>query len=581
MAEASEAGSVSPFGAPWWRELTRYHWWVLLVAALGWLFDTMDQQLFTLSRSRALDELLAVRVSAGELDGMTLERAVRMLGIPAKEAGGFRGVEVRLPGSGGQRGVLRLLPSSESAAAREYPLVGSVAAGPTEPVLVYPTTQRRDTFGQIATAILIAGWATGGLFFGIIGDKWGRAFTMMLTILIYSIFTGLSAVSFTWWDFTIYRFLTGMGVGGEFAAGVALVAEVMPDRARPYALGMLQALSAVGNMMGAGVGYVVLSAMGASWRYMYVVGILPALLVVLIRRKLKEPERWQAAKESAGHLVSERLGAFGDLFRQQPWRKHSLIGVVLVMSGVIGLWGVGFWTPELIRDRVLGDMPAREKDGIATLAFGTQHLGALFGIWAISLFSQGLPRRRALPMGIAALVSLGAVWATWRWANTYQSQALDLLMSLAVVLFLFFALTTVSALLQGVGRRGAFDLAFIAALASTFMVFGFMNHRSQIFWMVPMLGFFGLMVFGCYAMYLPELYPTRLRSTGTGFCYNVARYLATVQAPLMIAFVSGLQHFGSDAAFRFAAVTVAVVGYVVGLAVLPFAPETKDRPLPD
>ena len=102
-----------------------------------------------------------------------------------------------------------------------------------------------------AVSVFLMGWGIGGLIFGVMGDRIGRAKTMMITILVYSIFTGLSAVSTSFWDFAIYRFLTGMGVGGEFAVGVALVAEVMPDRARPYTLALLQALSAVGNISAA------------------------------------------------------------------------------------------------------------------------------------------------------------------------------------------------------------------------------------------------------------------------------------------------------------------------------------------
>ena len=105
--------------------------------------------------------------------------------------------------------------------------------------------------GGLATMIFMLGWATGGVVFGIMGDRFGRAKTMVLTILIYSLFTGLSALSISFWDFCVYRFITGLGVGGEFAVGVALVAEVMPDRARPHALGWLQASSAFGNISAA------------------------------------------------------------------------------------------------------------------------------------------------------------------------------------------------------------------------------------------------------------------------------------------------------------------------------------------
>src|SRR5438046_1190597 len=157
---------------PWWRALNSYHWFVRTVAALGWLFDTMDQQLFNLARVPAMKSLLR----------------------PGQDVALFSGY---------------------------------------------------------ATAIFLIGWATGGLTFGVLGDRIGRAKTMMWTILIYSACTGLSALAVGFWDFAFYRFVTGLGVGGEFAVGVSLVAEIMPDRARPHALGLLQALSVVGNIAAA------------------------------------------------------------------------------------------------------------------------------------------------------------------------------------------------------------------------------------------------------------------------------------------------------------------------------------------
>ena len=149
---AGPAPDLTVQTGPWWTGMTRYHWFVLTVAALGWLFDCLDQQLFILSRPAAMKELLSHIT-----DGDTLRNAVTF-------------------------------------------------------------------YGDIATSVFIAGWATGGLIFGMLGDRIGRAKTMLLTILIYSLCTGLSALSVTVYDFAFYRFLTGLGVGGEFAVGVALVA---------------------------------------------------------------------------------------------------------------------------------------------------------------------------------------------------------------------------------------------------------------------------------------------------------------------------------------------------------------------
>jgi MFS family permease len=476
------SGSDNGSGLPWYKELNSYHWYVLVVAALGWLFDTMDQQLFVLVRQPALADLL--------------------------------GMDAR------------------------------------DPVVT--------TYGGYATAIFMVGWASGGLIFGLLGDRIGRARTMLLTILIYSMFTGLSALSMTWWDFAIYRFITGMGVGGEFAAGIALVAEVMPPRARPYAIGLLQALSAVGNMTAAVI-FRTISAFAPAvqmvkdgheagfslqsmpaWRWVFLVGIVPALLVVLVRRRLKEPDSWVKAKEAtAGGKPDEmhkQLGDIKELFSDPRWRYNTIIGVTLVLAGVIGLWGIGFFTPELVRSFV---PPEDQADAVFWTSL-LQNAGAFFGIYGFSLMAGRI------------------------------------------------------------GRRPAFAVAFLLAFAATILVFGFMNQPSQIWWMIPLLGFCILMVFGGYAIYFPELFPTRLRSTGTGFCYNVARYLAAA-GPLMFGAFAGLfraepgtergdkglsyltilgEWGGSDQAIRYAAVTLASI-YLLGLLVLPFAPETKDKPLPE
>jgi MFS family permease len=182
------------------------------------------------------------------------------------------------------------------------------------------------------------------LIFGVLGDRIGRAKTMLITILMYSGCTGLSALSQAFWDFALYRFITGLGVGGEFAVGVALVAEVMPDKARPYALSLLQALSTVGNIGAAvtsmSLGHLettgVLGSLGgwAAWRWMFIVGAFPALLVVVIRRNLKEPERWLQMKASG--MDMKKLGDYGELFGNPNWRRPALVAGLLLLTGIFG-----------------------------------------------------------------------------------------------------------------------------------------------------------------------------------------------------------------------------------------------------
>ncbi len=160
-------------------------------------------------------------------------------------------------------------------------------------------------YGQYATSVFIAGWATGGLIFGSVGDRIGRAKTLTITVLLYSLFTGLSALATSWFDFAVYRFITGLGVGGVFGLAVALIADTLPDQARPGALGMLQALSAAGNISAGLVSMLMASLIknevvtaSNAWRLAFLIGSIPAFLCVFIQLRLREPEKWVKAKEA-------------------------------------------------------------------------------------------------------------------------------------------------------------------------------------------------------------------------------------------------------------------------------------------
>lgn len=457
---------MNTLNQPWYRELTRYHWFVLTVAALGWLFDTLDQQLFTFARVPAITELLRTSPDAPPPDAKIVSR-----------------------------------------------------------------------YGANATSVFLLGWATGGLAFGILGDRIGRAKTMVLTILVYSAFTGLSALSRNVYDFAAYRFLTGLGVGGEFAVGVALVAEVMPDRARPHALGLLQALSAVGNISAALVGVFFTEleaanvvAQGWGWRWMFVVGTGPALLALVIRRRLKEPERWQAAAHEG--VVAKQLGSFAELFGDPRWRRNALAGMALAFAGVVGLWGIGFFSPDLQRS-------------IFRKTFEAQGMSP-------AEVNQQLGRWTALSL---VLQNIGG----------------------------FFGIYAYSRLTHRVGRKPAFVVSFLAAMASTMMVFWYMDSFADILWMIPVMGFCQLSLFGGYAIYFPELFPTRLRSTGTSFCYNVGRFVAAA-GPYTLGTLTSVvftaENGFTELPMRYAGVTMCSV-FLIGLVALPFLPETKGQPLPE
>jgi len=446
-------------GKAWYRGLSGYHWFVLIVCWMAWVFDTFDQQIFVIVRGPAMKALLGVE--------------------DVKYVSG------------------------------------------------------------IVTMIMMFGWATGGIFFGILGDKWGRAKTMILAIMFYSLFTGLSAFSVSAVDFTLYRFLTGLGVGGTFGAAVSFVAEVLPARSRPFALGFLQALAAAGNMTAAFLSMYLKPSVNMfgfeGWRVLFMVGIVPALLALLVMRKIKEPESWVKAKEAEkrGGAIhkGKGMGSMKELFGDPRWRKNVIVGIILGLAGIIGLWSIGFWLPELVREVVPGKT-VQEKSN----------------------------------------------------QDFYVSMAMVLFNGAAAVGTYLFA-----ALMSRIGRKPAFAMMFIFAIGAVLGVFGFMSRADQVWWMAPLLGLGTLTIFGGYSIYFPELFPTRLRASGVGFCYNTARYLAAL-APMTLGALSnwyGGKNFtllgslgGKDSGFRYAAFTVAIV-FLVGLVALLFAPETKDKPLPE
>lgn len=434
MSEGKAVGSER-----WYEGLTGYHFLVLVVASLGWAFDTMDQWLYVLARQPALAALLN--------------------------------------------------------APPEDPLVAKYAG--------------------IVQAIFIFGWATGGFLFGIVGDKIGRTRAMIITILLYAGFTGMAALSRTWWEFAIYRFMCGLGVGGEFAAGAALVAEVFPERSRPAALGIMQASSALGNISAGLINLTIGASPRLGWRYVFAVGVLPAFLVFVIRLFIREPERWERAKVAAASGVG-RLGSFVELFSDRRWRHNTIVGVSLAAVGVIGFWGIGTWSPDLLRGALnpnnLPELRTATERAVS-IAIMMQNAGAFFGILA------------------------------WAW------------------------------LAERIGRRGAFACSFLLC----FIVVPLTFQTVRSFWdalvLFPLMGFFTTSLFGGYAVYFPELYPTRLRATGTGFCYNVARYLA-IAGPYTFG------HLRAAYGIRNAGSILSLV-FLLGLLVLPAAPETKGKPLPE
>ena len=513
--EPSDSGNSTS----WWRLLNGYQWYVFVLAAFGWLFDCFDQQIFTMSRSITMRDLL---------------------------------------------------PQAD--------------------------TLTQTTYGGYATSIFMLGWATGGLIFGMMGDRWGRAKTMALTILVYATCTGLSGLAKGWGFFALFRFLAGAGVGGEFAVGAALVAEVMPDKARAHALGSLQALSAVGNVLAAtSLGLVVPDErLGWGWRGLYYLGALPALVAVFVFWRLREPEKWVAAKALAAQTqTTQQFGRISELFREPVWRRNTVVGLCLAVSGVLGLWGVGFYSPELI-DAAIPTIEPETRPKVEAILAATSASACAQAVNAldakekskvVDLLARSARRGEpsdattlAAPLGVDRKARLAELLhkAIKEDQKTYLKSIGGILQQLGA----FLGMSCFTILAARFGRRLSFLIALLLAWASLIVVFLTLREPRQVYYLWPILGFCTLAPFGGYAIYFPELFPTRLRTTGISFCYNVGRYVAAL-GPFVLGPLAGLlQGLTPIPGFRLAAVTIACC-YLVGIVALLWAPETVNRPLPE
>jgi MFS family permease len=368
-----------------------------------------------------------------------------------------------------------------------------------------PTAERIGWYGGIIFSIFLIGWAIGGITFGILADRFGRTKVLMATIIIYATFTGAAALSQDWWHLAIYRFLTALGIGGEWAAGAAIVAETWPEEKRAKAAGILQSAWAVGFFLAAGFNLGFKDTYG--WRGLFLIGILPAFVALLVRWWVKEPDRWT-------HAHARRVIPLSAIFEGEL-RRATLVGSALAFVAVFGLWGSTNWAPTLVHE-----LPEFQGADSATLTKSVSY--AIMALNAGAIFGY---------LGFGPL------------ADRF-------------------------------GRRAVFAFMCVGSLIMLPVTYLVPSHYAGVLMLLPILGFFNNGIFSGFPIYLPELYPTRLRATGAGFCFNSGRILASI-SPFMTGWlVTALGSFGR------AASTVALI-YLLGLAILWFAPETKGRPLRD
>lgn len=354
------------------------------------------------------------------------------------------------------------------------------------------------------TAAFLIGAALGGVVFGWLGDKVGRVRALSLSILAYSIFTGLAYFAQAPWHLALFRFLAALGMGGEWALGVALVMECWPERWRPALAGAIGAAANIGFLL-VGVVARVVPVTQESWRWMFLVGALPALLVLFIRLTVPESERWKASV-----LPGVSTSPVREIFSPR-FLRVTLLGIAFASVALIGTWGSVTWIP----------------------------------LWADQLAGKADPLAKA---------------------NTQMLQAAGAIVGSILAPFLGARL----------GRRPAYFLLCLASLGMCAWMFrGITAYGAPFLVCAFLVSGCTAAFYGWFPLYLPELFPTRIRATGQGLCYNFGRVFAAGGALLQGELV---RHF--DGSYAKAGSIVTLV-YLLGMALIWLAPETKGKPLPE
>jgi len=467
---------------PWYYGITRYQWTVLIIASLGWVFDIFEGQIFVASMNEAMPSL--------------------------------------------------------------------VAPGTDKGTIAY--------YNQVTLAAFLLGGALGGVLFGMLSDRIGRKKTMTLTIVMYSLFTCLSAFSMVWWHMALFRFLVAMGVGGEWAVASSMVAEEFPQRARARVSGIFHASSVLGTYLAIAAASLFIGNENihawaedigypsAPWRIGFGVGVLPALLIIWIRRSLKEPASWELAKSRSQASPAEAMGRIPDLFRGEMLRP-TLVGVTLAAVGLATFWGAHIYGKDLMRRDVERQLieTSDSSDG-----------------------PGGISREQILKENRASVK---------RW---------EMLGMFLVTTGGGIGLLCFGPLCERIGRRAAFLFFHLGGLAIALISFQLLHGIGVLLFVLPVFGFLTLGMHAGYAIYFPELYPTRLRGTGAGFCFNFGRILA---APILIirgklreapSGEGGLNDIFALGLPLEDAASLLCLLFLLGVAVLLFAPETKGRELP-
>jgi MFS transporter, SHS family, sialic acid transporter len=468
-----------------------------------------------------------------------------------------------------------------------FPLVGQPALMELLPDAPPEAVSR--WFGVIM-AVFLVGAAAGGVLFGWLGDRIGRVRAMALSIFTYAVFTGLCGFATEPWHIAVLRFIASLGMGGEWSLGVALVTELWPDRNRAVLAGLIGAASNVGFLLVGVISLTLLSLLNHAeawllwtglseqsvdrllsnqgWRLMMIIGAVPALLIFFIRLFVPESERWQH---------ENRAGA------TSHWATRDLLGVLIGTAGALVV--VYLWSPLVSH---MGLRIGGTFLGVAIALVGflypvTRYLQRSEQAGASRPGELGMNLRRLLLgaalTGVALLGTWGALQWAPRWATQLEPDAARHAKEYTQICAAFGAIvgTFLAALVGGwIGRRITFVLLCLGAYGSALLLYTANASFGPAFLVsVTLAGALTASFYGWFPLYLPELFPTKVRATSQGFAFNFGRILAaigTLQTATLIAYFDG--------SFPKAGSALSLI-YILGIFIIWLGPETKGKPLPE
>jgi MFS family permease len=377
----------------------------------------------------------------------------------------------------------------------------------------------------VLTSLLLLGWALGGILFGRIADRIGRTRTLLLTMLLYSAGTAACALAPNLGWLAFFRLIASLGIGGEWAAGAALVAEVVPEKRRVEAGALLYTSGPLGLFLATFVTWQVQGVhMNAqpevAWRYVFLCGLIPAAVAFVLRLFVREPERWTRAATAGAHPRLREIFA-------PEYRKLTLSGLAMSVVALITWWSCNAFIPIVATGLAAATAAARELEPAAARTLGE----------------------------------------SWKAIATNSFNLGGLLGTLFTV-----------PLAKHVGRRPMYAAYFLTSGLAVMATFGLPLANEARLYMYFFIGLTVFGVFGSFTYYLPELFPTRLRGTGAGFCYNAGRTIAAL-GPFLVGGIAGRGAAALDTALAVLFWVGAVP--IAGLLLLPFVVETRGRALAD